>query len=63
MHVFIQVCLSCFVFHARNLVVGAASGFVAQTVRKGGRLAMDGVDPEWNFWNGDKITLPETMGN
>ena len=41
--------LSCFVFHARNLVVGAASGFVAQTVRKGGRLAMDGVDPEWNF--------------
>ena len=55
--------LSCFVFHARNLVVGAASGFVAQTVRKGGRLAMDGVDSEWNLWNGEKITLPETMGN
>lgn len=55
--------LSCFVFHARNLVVGAASGFVAQTVRKGGRLAMDGAGSEWNFWNGEKITLPETMGN
>lgn len=35
-HVCIHSSLSCFVFYARNLVVGAASGFVAQTVRKGG---------------------------